>query len=144
VVIDRDRIALLERAGTAAYIAYQRAKNRGEEADALVIIGRTFGDRRVWRRRSMRFAFRLSFARPPTSARSTRRMREDHGFRLLDYSVDADSASPRACFQFSEELPNKRTDFSPFVAIAGQDKLALPPTTSSSASKASSTANATA
>ena len=53
------------------------------------------------------------------------KMREDHGFRLLDYTVDADSASPRACFQFSEELPNKRTDFSPFVAIAGQDKLAL-------------------
>src|SRR5262245_173710 len=25
-----------------------------------------------------------------------------HGFRLLDYSVDADVASPRACFQFSE------------------------------------------
>ena len=43
-----------------------------------------------------------------------------HGFRLLDYSVDADAASPRACFQFSEELPGKRTDFSPFVAVAGR------------------------
>ena len=52
-------------------------------------------------------------------------MREDHGFRLLDYTVDADAASPRACFQFSEELPGKRTDFSPFVAVAGQDKPAL-------------------
>ena len=53
------------------------------------------------------------------------KMRDDHGFRLLDYSVDADSASPRACFQFSEALPGKRTDFSPFVAVAGQDKPAL-------------------
>ena len=53
------------------------------------------------------------------------RIREDHGFRLLDYSVDADAASPRACFQFSEDLPGKRTDFSPFVAVAGQDKPAL-------------------
>ncbi len=52
-------------------------------------------------------------------------MREDHGFRLLDYSVDADAASPRACFQFSEALPGKRTDFSPFVAVAGMDKPAL-------------------
>ncbi len=33
--------------------------------------------------------------------------------------------SPRACFQFSEELPGKRTDFSPFVAVAGQDKPAM-------------------
>ena len=36
-----------------------------------------------------------------------------------------DSASPRACFQFSESLPGKRTDFSPFVNVAGQDKPAV-------------------
>jgi uncharacterized protein YfaS (alpha-2-macroglobulin family) len=125
VVVDRDRMALLERAGTAAYIAYQRAKNRNEEADALVIVGRTFGDRRVWRPAldSLRIALEL---RETADVRALyEKMREDHGFRLLDYTVDADSASPRACFQFSEELPTKRTDFSPFVAIAGQDKLAL-------------------
>src|SRR5262249_54759831 len=53
------------------------------------------------------------------------RLREDHGFRLLDYTVDSDAASPRACFQFSEDLPGKRTDFSPYVSVAGQDKPAL-------------------
>src|SRR5262249_15779859 len=53
------------------------------------------------------------------------RLREEHGFRVLDYTVDADAASPRACVQFSEELPGRRTDFSPFVALAGQDKPAL-------------------
>ena len=53
------------------------------------------------------------------------RMREDHGFRLLDYSVDADAASPRACFQVSEELPGKRVDLSPCVALGGADKPAL-------------------
>ena len=40
------------------------------------------------------------------------RLRDQHGFRVLDYTVDADTASPRACFQFSEDLPT-RTDFSP-------------------------------
>ncbi len=34
------------------------------------------------------------------------------------------SASPRACFQFSEELA-KRTDFAPYLALAGNDKPAL-------------------
>src|SRR5262245_12609579 len=53
------------------------------------------------------------------------RMREDHGFRLLDYSVDADASSPRACFQFSEDLPGRRTDLSPFVAVVGIDRPAL-------------------
>src|ERR1700727_2703078 len=51
-------------------------------------------------------------------------MRDEHGFRLLYYSVDSDSASPRACFQFSEDLA-KRTDFAPFLALAGNDKPAL-------------------
>ena len=53
------------------------------------------------------------------------RLRIEHGFRMLDYSVDSDAVSPRACFQFSEELPGRRTDFSPFVAVAGQDKPAI-------------------
>ena len=52
-------------------------------------------------------------------------MRVEHGFRLLDYSVDSDAVSPRACFQFSESLPGRGTDFSPFVAVAGQDKPAV-------------------
>ncbi len=53
------------------------------------------------------------------------RLRADYGFRMLDYSVDSDAVSPRACFQFSEELPGRRTDFSPFVAVVGQDKPAI-------------------
>jgi alpha-2-macroglobulin len=52
------------------------------------------------------------------------KMRDEHGFRLLDYTVDSDSASPRVCFQFSEDLA-KRTDFAPFLALAGNDKPAL-------------------
>ncbi len=52
------------------------------------------------------------------------KMRDEHGFRLLDYTVDSDGASPRACFQFSEELA-KRIDFAPFLALAGTDKPAL-------------------
>jgi uncharacterized protein YfaS (alpha-2-macroglobulin family) len=39
--------------------------------------------------------------------------------------VDSDSASPRVCFQFSEDLPGRRVDFSPFVAVSGQDRPAL-------------------
>ena len=52
------------------------------------------------------------------------RLRDQYGFRVLDYTVDADTASPRACFQFSEDLP-ARTDFSPFVVLAGADKPAI-------------------
>src|SRR5437588_12988567 len=47
---DRERTLLLERAATAAYIAYQRSTgNASEEAEALVVIARSFADRSVWR-----------------------------------------------------------------------------------------------
>jgi alpha-2-macroglobulin len=122
---ERERTMLLERAGTAAYKAYTLTKNRGEEADSLLIIGRTQADLKKWR--PALDALRLSLEiREVADVRALyENMRNDHGFRMLDYSVDADSASPRACFQFSETLPARRTDFSPFVAVAGNDKPAI-------------------
>ncbi|MGE3147898.1 MAG: MG2 domain-containing protein [Pseudorhodoplanes sp.] len=121
----RERTLLLERAGTAAYAAYRRTRDSGEEAAALRIIGTTFAERKLWR--PALDALRLSLeAREVADVRQQyEKLRMEWGFRLLDYSVDADAASPRACFQFSEKLPAKRIDFSPFVSVAGMDKPAL-------------------
>src|SRR6202167_5253574 len=115
---------LLERASTAAYIAYQRAGNAGDEADALAVLGRALSERKLWR--PALDALRLSLdQREGAEVRGQyEKMRDAHGCRLLDYTIDSDSASPRACFQFSEDLA-KRTDFAPFVALAGNDKPAL-------------------
>src|SRR5580700_895031 len=44
-----EKTFFLERASTAAYIAYQRATNQQDEADALAVLGRTFSDRQMWR-----------------------------------------------------------------------------------------------
>jgi alpha-2-macroglobulin len=122
---DRERNLLLERAATAAYIAYQRTSNAGEEAESLVVIARTYADRSVWRPALDALRASLELREVAEVRQQYERMRGDHGFRLLDYTVDADAASPRVCFQFSEDLPGKRTDFSPFVAVVGQDKPAL-------------------
>ncbi|MFN4935147.1 alpha-2-macroglobulin family protein [Bradyrhizobium sp.] len=115
---------LLERASTAAYIAYQRAGNSGEEADALAVLGKTMAERKLWRPALDTLRMSLELREVADVRGQYERMRDEHGFRLLDYTVDSDSASPRACFQFSEDLA-KRTDFSPFVAQAGNDKPAL-------------------
>ena len=122
---ERERAMLLERASTAAYIAYRRTTQRAEEADALVILGRTFSDRKLWRPALDALRLALEVREVAEVRAQYERLRDEHGFRLLDYSVDADSASPRACFQFSESLAGKRTDFSPFIAVAGQDKPAV-------------------
>src|SRR3954467_9251800 len=122
---DRERTNFLERAATAAYIGYQRSGNSGEEADALTLLGRTFSERKLWR--PALDAYRLSLdLREVADIRQTYEgLRDEPGFRILHYPVDADAASPRACFQFSEDLPGKRTDFSPFVALEGNDKPAI-------------------
>jgi uncharacterized protein YfaS (alpha-2-macroglobulin family) len=123
---DREKVELLERAAAAGYIAYLRSTgNASEEAESLAVISRSYADRSVWRPALDALRISLDLREVADVRQQYERMREDHGFRLLDYSVDSDSASPRVCFQFSEDLPGKRTDFSPFVAVAGQDKPAI-------------------
>jgi uncharacterized protein YfaS (alpha-2-macroglobulin family) len=122
---EQERTTLTERAATAAYIAYQRSTARNEEAEALVVLGGTFADRKIWRPALDALRLSLELREVAEVRANYEHQRDEHGFRLLDYSVDADSASPRACFQFSEELLSRRTDFSPFVTVTGQDKPAL-------------------
>ena len=114
----------LERASTAAYIAYQRAANAQDEADALAVLGHALSERHLWRPALDALRLSLDLREVADVRGQYEKLRDEHGFKLLDYSVDSDSASPRACFQFSEDLA-KRTDFTPFVALAGTDKPAL-------------------
>src|SRR5512138_408257 len=115
---------LYERAATAAYIAYQRAGNQAEEADTLAVLGRAMSERKLWRPALDSLRLSLDLREVAEVRGQYEKMRDQHGFRLLDYTVDSDGASPRACFQFSEDLA-KRVDFAPFVAQAGTDKPAL-------------------
>src|SRR6476660_5433772 len=122
---DREKALLLDRASTAAYIAYQRAGDRGLEADSLSVLGRTLAEREQWRGALNSLRLSLELRETAELRGQYEKLRAEHGFRLLDFTVDSDSISPRACFQFSEELPGRRTDFSPFVAVAGLDRPAI-------------------
>src|SRR6266480_2665514 len=117
---------LYERASTAAYIAYQRASNPQDEADALGVLGRALSDRKLWRPALDALRMSLDLREVAEVRGQYEKLRDEYGFRLMDYTVDSDSASPRACFQFSEDLA-KRTDFAPYLALAGSDKPALSP-----------------
>jgi alpha-2-macroglobulin len=121
---DKERRLLLERASTAAYLAYQRTTSRNEEADSLAFLGNVLAQREQWRPALDALRLSLELREVADVRGQYERLREQHGFRVLDYSVDSDTASPRACFQFSEDLP-LRTDFSPFVVLAGSDNPAL-------------------
>ena len=63
---------LLERASTAAYIAYQRAGNAGDEADALAVLGRALSERKLWRPALDALRLSLDHARGRRRARPVR------------------------------------------------------------------------
>src|ERR1700719_1762548 len=115
---------LLERASTAALTADHRAATTGDEAEALAVLGRALSERKLWRPALDALRLSLDLREVADVRGQYEKMRGEYGFRLLDYTVDSDAASPRACFQFSEDLA-KRTDFAPFLALAGNDKPAL-------------------
>ncbi|MGI9382569.1 MAG: alpha-2-macroglobulin family protein, partial [Methyloligellaceae bacterium] len=52
-------------------------------------------------------------------------LRDQHGFRVLDYSVDSDALTPRMCVKFSEQLAGGRIDFAKFVQVDGKDPAAV-------------------
>src|SRR4029078_3275041 len=101
---DREKTLLLERCAAAAYIAYQRSSNPSQEAESLVVVGRSFGDRSIWRPALDALRVSLDLREVAEVRQQYERMREDHGFCLLRYTVDADAASSRARFPLSEGL----------------------------------------
>jgi alpha-2-macroglobulin len=115
----RERYELRERATAAAYVAYQRATTRADEATSLGVLGRVFEATENWR--PALNAFRLSLDLGPNAAleKDYEALREKYGFRVTSNRVDADAASPRSCFEFSEVLARGRVDFTPYVAISG-------------------------
>ena len=45
----------------------------------------------------------------------------ERGFRVVNYTVESDAASPRLCVQFSEALKRGSFDFSRFISVDGKD-----------------------
>ena len=123
------RSQALENAGAAAWIAYQRALPGGPqsgtlEPETLATIGTILAAQNEWRGALDALHASLGLREVLEVRDQYDRMRAEHGFRFLSYSVDSDAAAPRACFQFSESLPGN-TDYLAFVGVAGHDKPAL-------------------
>ena len=78
---DKERALLLDRASTAAYIAYQRTQNRNEEADSLAVLGRTLADRKEWRGALDTMRIALEIRESADLRGQYERLRGEHGFR---------------------------------------------------------------
>ncbi len=115
-----ERYELPVNAAAAAYIAYQRAPNPAAKARALAQVGETFRRRQFWRPAIDALSASLTLADNTQVRASYEKLRAEHGFRMMDYTVENEAQDPRLCIQFSERLQRGETDLSRFVAIDGK------------------------
>ncbi len=120
-----DSETLKGQAQAAAFLAYRHARGKPDEAAALALIGEIFAEQEAWRDALNADRASLDAATSPALQKTYDDLREKYGFRVLDYKIDNESQSPRACFNFSEDLAHNRNDFSAFLTLAGQSNAAI-------------------
>ena len=104
-------------ATAAAVNAYLAARSEPERARSLALLGRTLAAREQWRPAILALRASLSL-REDTAVRGQYvEWRERHGFRIASHRIDADSASPRICLEFSHPLDRTRRNLTDFVRV---------------------------
>ncbi|WP_261401350.1 hypothetical protein [Chenggangzhangella methanolivorans] len=120
-----EKETLRSQAVGAAWQAYQVSPDAKTKARALAVLSNALATSEDWRPAIDALKASLALADNADARATYATLRAEHGFRALDYSIDADAAAPRACVQFSEDLAKGRVDFSPFVALKGVDQPAV-------------------
>jgi uncharacterized protein YfaS (alpha-2-macroglobulin family) len=118
------RLRLRRNARAAAYQGYLRAATAAAEAGALAVLGEVYADEAEWRLSLEAYRASLALADDAEVRETYEALRAEHGFRILNYTVDSDAAAPRICFQFSEGVAAK-TDFTPYIAVSGAANAAV-------------------
>lgn len=116
----QERYELPVNAAAAASIAYQRAPNPAAKARALAGVGETFRRRQFWRPAIDALSASLTLVDNAQVRATYETLRGQHGFRMMDYTVENEAQDPRLCIQFSERLLRAETDLSRFVSIDGK------------------------
>lgn len=125
IATPRESWRLNQDAATAAFLAYQRARSSAQEASALALIGTVHNGQSQFRLALNAWRASLDLRDDARLRAAYEKLRAERGFRIIDYKVDSDAASPRVCFQFSEPLARGKVDFAPFVAVSGASNGAI-------------------
>jgi uncharacterized protein YfaS (alpha-2-macroglobulin family) len=112
-----DKINFAKNAGSAGYFAFQRAKTNEVRAAALAVVAQSLTAREQWKPALQLYKASLALVADETIQAEYDQVFNEHGFRMLDYTSDNESASPRVCIQFSDTLAKGRTDFANFVTV---------------------------
>lgn len=112
-----ERYTLVRDGLSAAVNAYRVSHMADERAQALALMGAALARQQVFRPALEAYKASLALADSAAVRAAFKQLYEEHKFRVLNYSVDAEAAVPRVCVQFSESLQRHGTDFSRFVTL---------------------------
>ena len=102
---------LLEEATSAAINAYDISTSNGERARALAFLANALQRRQLYRSSLEAYKASLLLTETASVRAAYAKLHAQHGFRMVDYSVDSDAASPRVCLRFSEDLQTPQYGF---------------------------------
>jgi hypothetical protein len=114
---DGDKREQANRAVSAAINGYLRAGATGVRAEALFTLAQAL--ERIDRGRDMVPALRLAvtLSRRQDIAAALADAAAKYGFRITEHSVESDSANPRICAIFTDDLVRAGVDYSTFVKL---------------------------
>jgi len=107
-------------ATSAAFNAYKRLRTTQTRADALAVLAEGLDKRDLYRPALQAYEASLALVNSPAVLAAYSDLKARKGFRIVDHSVDADTAAPRICAQFSEELVRNGVDYAQFVTVDGK------------------------
>lgn len=108
-------------ASGAAFRAYERAATPLAKAEALVVMVEGLKRRSLWRPALEALKVALTLNETAEVRDAFDKLRLEHGFRMVDYKIDADSSEPRLCLNFSERLGATAADLAKYLLIDGRD-----------------------
>ena len=109
----------------AAFRAYERAATPQARSEALVVMVEGLKRRSLWRPALEALKAALVLHETADVRDAFDKMRLEHGFRMIDYKIDADASEPRLCLNFSERLGATASDLAKYLLIDGRDPQAV-------------------
>ncbi|HUC46869.1 MAG TPA: MG2 domain-containing protein, partial [Hyphomicrobiaceae bacterium] len=116
-----ERYDLPVNASGAALIAYERAQATADKTAALWVLHEALKRRSYWRPAIDALSTSLTLVEDGQVREAYDTLVAEHGFRILEYKVEADSAQPRLCIQFSERLAAGQVDWAQYFTVDGKD-----------------------
>ncbi|MEP3049502.1 MAG: alpha-2-macroglobulin family protein [Roseibium sp.] len=111
-------------ATSASVNAYLRAISDSERALALEFLGRSLERHSAFKPAIKSLRASLALEDNTSVRRRYDQLIAEHGFRIVEHQVDSDSAAPRLCLVFSQNLPVGE-DLSQYVKVRGEGTVSI-------------------